>query len=344
MRLRRGVLAVGLMLMSVMAVGPGAVASEPGDAKSLPTIDAAAEPSPTGEPTAVPSPTGEPTVAPSPTGVSGGEQVPVHVAVWLCDGPKCPEPTGVIAGVTVGAVDAAGQVLAQCVTAGDPAGCDFTVPAGADWTFSWDESAVPEGYIFDSVAVVTGGGWEGEAYIIQFVPSPVEPQVETVHVGVMLCESADCEADGTLLAGIGVASVDTATNTQVDNCETAGDPAVCAIDVPLYAPWTFTWDATAIPDGYHFIGELAVVQGGAYPVVYLIRLVPDGVPTVTPAAPTVPPTAVPAATKAPVTALPKTGAGSDTPAGAVALAAMLAVAAAGLAGLGVASARRGRRG
>lgn len=333
MRLRRGgVLALGLMFLTLTGA-PAAMAAdgtpEPISLDPSPTVEATA--SPTVEPTAVP--TG--TEAPQP------DLVPVHVAVWLCDEAKCPEPAQILAGVTVSAVDSANLPLTQCVTAGDPAGCDFAVPAGVDWTLGWDDAAIPAGYVFDGIATVTGGGWEGEAYIIQFVPAPVEPQVETVHVGVMLCESAACEADGALLAGIGVASVETATNTQVDNCETAGDPAVCAIDVPLYSPWTFTWDSTAVPEGYRYIGELAVVQGGAYPVVYLIRLVPDDVPAMTPTTPAVP-TVAPAPTGVPVSGLPKTGAGMDTPAHGLTAIAMLAVmaSAAGLAGLGAAVVRR----
>ncbi|MGC4190740.1 MAG: hypothetical protein QM589_06205 [Thermomicrobiales bacterium] len=298
----------------------------------LPTIGATGVPTGTVAPTMVSTEPAEPTQV--PTEEPSSDLVPVHVAVWLCGDAKCPEPVQIVAGVLVGAVETgSGQLLAECLTTDDAAGCSFSVPAGTDWTLRWDESAIPAGYVFDSVSTVTGGGWEGEAYILQFVPVPEEPQVETVHAGVMLCDDARC-TDGELLAGIGVASVDTGTNAQVDNCETAGDPAVCAIDVPLYAPWSLTWDSTAIPDGYRYIGELAVVDGGAYPVLYLIRLVPDDVPTVVP-------TVSPSPTKVPVSGLPKTGAGDNTPgAGLGAGAAMLAVSAFGLAGLGAVAMRR----
>lgn len=317
MRLRCGVLAVGLMFLT-MTGAPGAVAAE--------TVDGAADPLPTIEAPTQPAET----VAPEP------ELTPVHVAVWLCDDAKCPTPAEIVSGVAVSTVDSTtNQVVAGCVTAGDPAGCSLGVPAYSEWTFAWDDSTIPAGYVFDSVAVVTGGGWEGEAYIIQFVPAPAEPQLETVHVGVMLCDSADCAADGELLAGVGVASVDTDTNAQVDNCETAGDPAVCEIDVPLNAPWTFTWDFTAIPEGYHSIGEPSVVEGGAYPTVYLIRLVPDAGPT---HVPTVTPVAI--ATAAPVTGLPKTGAGEPSLVSGTAGAVILMASALGLAGLGIIARRR----
>ncbi|MGC4107659.1 MAG: hypothetical protein QM753_15165 [Thermomicrobiales bacterium] len=323
MRLRRGVLAVGLMILSVTSV-TGALASEgvDGAAEPLPTIEAPV--SSTVEPTALP--TG--TVAPEP------ELMPAHVVVWLCEEAKCPEPTQIVSGVEVGVVDGSGQQIAGCVTGGDPAGCELGVPVGESWNFTWNDATIPAGYVFDSVATVTGGGWEGEAYILQFVPAPDEPQVETVHVGVMLCADASC-TDGEMLAGIGVASVNANTNAQVDNCETAGDPAVCAIDVPLYAPWSLTWDSTAIPDGYRYIGELEVVvtERGDYPVLYLVRLVPESVSTVTP-------TVSPLPTKVPVSGLPKTGAGEDGSAGDSPAVAILALAAAGLAGLGVAASRR----
>lgn len=340
MRLRRGVLAVGLLFLTMSGV-QGAMASDIAErAGELHTISPTETPSPTTEPTAVP--TDESTVEPTATTVPDGELIPVHVAVWLCEGAKCAEPAEIVSGASIGVIDtASGQQVAGCVTGGDPAGCGVGVPVNSDWEFAWDDSTIPAGYVFDSIAVVTGGGWDGDAYIIQFVPAPVEPQVETVHVGVMLCDSADCVADGELLAGVGVASVDTTSNTQVDNCETGGDPAVCEIDVPLYSPWTLTWDSTVIPDGYHYIGELAVVEGGAYPVVYLIRLVPDAVPTVTPAETVTPvATVTPDPTKAPVTGLPKTGAGEDVAGNGAVVAAMLAASAIGLAVFGAVATRR----
>lgn len=340
MRLRRGVLAVGLLFLTMSGVQDAMASDIAGSADELPTIEATEVPSPTSEPTAVP--TYESPVEPTATTVPNGELMPVHVAVWLCEGAKCAEPTEIVSGASIGVIDtASGQQVAGCVTGGDPAGCGVGVPVDADWEFTWDESTIPAGYVFDSVAVVTGGGWDGDAYIIQFVPAPVEPQVETVHVGVMLCNSAACVADGEHLVGVGVASVDTNTNTQVDNCETAGDPAVCEIDVPLYSPWTLTWDSTVIPDGFHYIGELAVVQGGAYPVVYLIRLVPDDVPTVTPVATDTPVATVsPAPTKAPVTGLPKTGTGEDMSGNGAVVAAMLAASGIGLAIFGAVAMRR----
>ncbi|MGB3328735.1 MAG: hypothetical protein WBA46_07260 [Thermomicrobiales bacterium] len=328
-----------------MTVGSlhSALASDLGSMDATPTIDAAQASSPTAVPTM--EATTVPTAAePTPTDVPSGDMVPVHVAVWLCQTAKCPNPTTIVAGASVGLVDTtSGEQIAGCVTSGDPAGCDVEVPANASWAFVWDASTIPPGYDFDSVATVSGGGWPGEAYILQFVPTPAEPRLETVHVGVMLCDSADCVGNGTLLAGVGVASVDTNTNTQVDNCETAGDPAACAIDVPAFAPWIFTWDSTVIPDGYHYIGELSVVTGGAYPVMFLIRLVPDSVatPTATPTEVTTPaPTVAAAPTKVPVSSLPKTGAG-DVGQGTGDIAGLLLVASvAALAGYAVVNRRR----
>ncbi len=230
------------------------------------------------------------------------------VAALLCVDRSCLEFGPRIPGFTINVVDInSGDLIDSCVTdaATEYEGCLVTIPADAQWTLSWDDSQIPEGYEYRGSLMGVSGGAFGSITYVGFIPLEDEPtpapdpEWEDLSVAAVLCEDSDCEEFGDRLGDVTITAVDSHTRETLSMCTTTSgtETGTCQLEVPVGADLEFIADEENIPEGYTFFGSIITIEDGPHgPITYLPFVTEDDAPdpTVTPTAP-------------PVKALPSTG-------------------------------------
>ncbi len=231
------------------------------------------------------------------------------VAALLCIDRSCLEFGPRIPDFTINVVDInTGDLIDSCVTdaSTDYEGCLATIPVDAQWTLSWDESQVPEGYEYRGSLMGVSGGAFGSITYVGFIPleqqptNEPEPEYQEISVAAVLCIDSECEEFGDRLGDVTITAVDSNTRETLGMCVTTPgtETLTCQMEVPVNADLEFIAGDENIPDGYIYFGSVITIEDGPHgPITYLPFVAEDDAPDpgVTPTAP-------------PVKALPSTGA------------------------------------
>lgn len=132
------------------------------------------------------------------------------VAALRCADRSCFEFAEPIIGFTINIVDrTTGDLIDSCVTdaATDYDGCLVTIPRDAQWTVSWDDAQVPEGYEYRGSIMAVSGGAYGSLTIVGFIPitpeeTVVPPVVALPSTGTVAPESSSASHLGLIALAI----------------------------------------------------------------------------------------------------------------------------------------------